>query len=67
MSSNEVYTFQKDISMLRYLTDSLVKDTTPKTTDRCVSKMKAILDRIQQNRADSYVPYEVKQYFREDE
>lgn len=61
---NNIYTFDQDITNLRFMIDTLVEDVTPKATERTCSRMRAILDRIEEYRKDSYVPYDVKQYFR---
>lgn len=62
----KAYTFSQDMQSLRYNVESLAKDSTPLATERCCNRIKAILDRIQENRQNSYVPYEVKQYFRDE-
>ena len=63
----EAYSFKKDIATLHRNVDMLEREITPLSVDRCCNRIRSVLDRIQQNRQDSYIPYEVKQYFREDE
>lgn len=67
MAANKVYTFHQDMSSLRNNVDLLEKDYTPASTRRCCERIKAILDRILENREDSYVSREVRDYFREEE
>lgn len=66
MADNKAYSFNEDIESLHNNVDLLTKDHTPVATDRCCNRIRAILDRVQENRESSYVPYEVKQYFREE-
>lgn len=65
MADKKAYSFAQDIESLRYNVDLLTKDPTPVATKRACDRIRAILDRIQENRQNSYVPYEVKQYFRD--
>lgn len=67
MSKETAYSFKKDIQSLKSNIDLLTKDHTPVATERCCNRIRAILDRIEENRKNSYVPYEVKEYFREEE
>lgn len=66
MAEKKAYSFAQDIDSLRSNTDLLIKDHTPVATKRACDRMRAILDRIEENRQNSYVPYEVKQYFRDE-
>lgn len=67
MGGREAYSFSKDIESLRRNVDLLTKDPTPLATERCCNRIKGILDRILDNRQQSHVPYEVKEYFKEEE
>lgn len=62
----EAYSFKKDIESIRHNVDLLERDYTPVATKRCCERINDILGRIQENRERSYVPYEVKEYFKED-
>lgn len=67
MAEQKAYSFKSDIESLRNNIDLLTKDYTPVATKRCCERIRAILDRIEENRQSSYIPFEVKQYFREEE
>lgn len=64
---NKSYSFSKDMASLRSNVDLLESDVTPLSIKRCCDRIRSILDRIQDYRERSYVPYEVKDYFRDEE
>lgn len=66
MAEKKAYSFAQDIESLRSNVELLTKDHTPVATKRACDRIRSILDRIQENRQNSYVPYEVKQYFRDE-
>lgn len=66
MSKSEVYTFNQDIESLMNNVELLKRDYTPVATKRCCTRIRQILDRIEENREAAYIPYEVKAYFKED-
>lgn len=63
----EAYSFKKDMESLHHNIDLLERDYTPVATKRCVDRINDILARILENRERSYVPYEVKAYFKEED
>lgn len=65
INNGNSYTFEQDIQTLYRNIDLLTKDYTPKATQRCCKRIREILDRIEQFREQSYIPYEIKQYFKE--
>lgn len=66
MGKDKAYTFAQDIESLRNNVDLLTKDCTPIATARCCNRIRAILERIEENRNNSYVPYEIREYFRDE-
>ena len=65
VNKGKAYNFKDDIESLRHNIDLLESDYTPVATRRCCERISSILDRIQENRERSYVPYEVKEYFKD--
>lgn len=63
----EAYSFKKDMESLHHNVDLLERDHTPVATKRCCERINSILVRIQENRDRSYIPYEVKEYFRDED
>lgn len=59
-----VYTFEQDINQLHHYVDMLSEEFIPGNIERCQNKIIATVERICDNKIRSYVPIEVKQYFR---
>lgn len=63
----KAYTFEQDIKQLHSYVDMLGKEFIPDNIQRAQRRINEIAERIAENKIRSYVPIEVKQYFKTDD